>query len=396
MRMNMDINGVIDYMSTRQTTLLGMFFFFQLFFINSVSAQDAMNIYKEYKNNIAEIVVKNDMDVEVIRGTAIYAINKTFMTNAHVIKGGSQAVILVGDEKYNVVSAELSRNQDLAFVSIDTKGKDLPLKPFKFSFDIDAGQDVYVISNPVGFNQSITDGIISSIRGNIIQHTAAVSPGSSGGALFSKSGELIGIITSRHRDETSMGFGLAVEAISNELSNGSSSFFSLFDEAPLLRGKAIIGMSHADDGSMVQINLFEPSSVVKQGSLLRYKGGSRIISYENGSISRFVEFEFESLFNCKNKTSRNLFTRVYGPNKSEVLFETGESDEWYPVKEEDKAITNAYCEATLNDNQLYFSLRELHSHLISVMPMELLRKEETLNAQGGANRLLQYIQKHPN
>jgi len=390
----MEINGVINYMSTRPTTLLSMLFFFQLFFINSVSAQDAVTIYKEYKNNIVEIVVKNDMDVEVVRGTAIYAINNMFMTNAHVVKGGSQAIVLVGNERYNVVSAELSRNQDLAFVSIDTKGKDLPLKPFKFSFDIDAGQEVYVISNPVGFNQSITDGIISSIRGNIIQHTAAVSPGSSGGALFSKSGELIGIITSRHRDETSMGFGLSIEAISHELNNESSSFFSLFDEAPLLGGKAIIGMSHLDDGLTVQIDLFDP--VVKEENYLRYKGGARVISYENDAVSRFAEFEFESLFDCKNKTSRNLFTRVYGPNKSEVLFETGESDEWYPVKEEDKAITNAYCEATLNDNQLYFNLRELHSHLISVMPMELLRKEETLNAQGGANRLLQYIQKHPN
>ena len=230
----MEINGVINYMSTRPTTLLSMLFFFQLFFINSVSAQDAVTIYKEYKNNIVEIVVKNGMDVEVVRGTAIYAINNMFMTNAHVIKGGSQAIVLVGNERYNVVSAELSRNQDLAFVSIDTKGKDLPLKPFKFSFDIDAGQEVYVISNPVGFNQSITDGIISSIRGNIIQHTAAVSPGSSGGALFSKSGELIGIITSRHRDETSMGFGLSIEAISHELNNESSSFFSLFDEAPFV------------------------------------------------------------------------------------------------------------------------------------------------------------------
>ena len=120
----MEINGVINYMSTRPTTLLSMLFFFQLFFINSVSAQDAVTIYKEYKNNIAEIVVKNDMDVEVMRGTAIYATDNMFMTNAHVIKGGSQATILVGDERYNVVSAELSRNQDLALVIIDTKGKD--------------------------------------------------------------------------------------------------------------------------------------------------------------------------------------------------------------------------------------------------------------------------------
>ena len=392
----MKINGVINYMSTRPTTLLSMLFFFQLFFINSVSAQDAVTIYKEYKNNIVEIVVKNGMDVEVVRGTAIYAINNMFMTNAHVVKGGSQAIVLVGNERYNVVSAELSRNQDLAFVSIDTKGKDLPLKPFKFSFDIDAGQEVYVISNPVGFNQSITDGIISSIRGNIIQHTAAVSPGSSGGALFSKSGELIGIITSRHRDETSMGFGLSIEAISHELNNESSSFFSLFEEAPLLGGKAIIGMSHLDDGLTVQIDLFDPASVVKEENYLRYKGGARVISYENDAVSRFAEFEFESLFDCKNKTDKSLYTRLYGPDKSEVIFEAGESDEWQPVKDKFKATLNAYCEATVVNNQLYYSLRELHSYITTVMPIELLRKKETVNAQGGANRLLQYILKHSN
>lgn len=392
----MEINGVINYMSTRPTTLLSMLFFFQLFFINSVSAQDAVTIYKEYKNNIVEIVVKNDMDVEVVRGTAIYAINNMFMTNAHVVKGGSQAIVLVGNERYNVVSAEQSRNQDLAFVSIDTKGKDLPLKPFKFSFDIDAGQEVYVISNPVGFNQSITDGIISSIRGNIIQHTAAVSPGSSGGALFSKSGELIGIITSRHRDETSMGFGLSIEAISHELNNESSSFFSLFDEAPLLGGKAIIGMSHLDDGLTVQIDLFDPASVVKEENYLRYKGGARVISYENDAVSRFVEIEFESLFDCKNKTDKSLYTRLYGPDKSKVIFEAGESDQWQPVKDKFKATLNACCEATVVNNQLYYSLRELHSYITTVMPIELLRKKETVNAQGGANRLLQYILKHSN
>lgn len=393
--MNMDINGVIDHMSTRQTTLLGILFFFHLLLLNFVSAQDAITIYKDYKNNIAEIVVKNDLDGEVMRGTAIYATDNMFMTNAHVVKGGSEAIVLIGDEKYNVVSAELSRSQDFALVIIDTNGKDLPLKSFKISFDVEVGQDVYVISNPVGFNQSITDGIISSIRGNIIQHTAAVSPGSSGGALFSKSGDLIGIITSRHRDETSMGFGLSIEAISRELNN-EAGFFSLFEEAPLLGGKAIIGMSHADDGLTVQIDLFDPVSLVKEENYLRYKGGARVISYKNNAVSRFAEIEFESLFDCKNKTDRSLYSRLYGPDKSEVIFETGESDEWHPVKDKFKATLNAYCEATVVNNQLYYSLRELHSYITTVMPIELLRKKETVNAQGGANRLLQYILKHSN
>lgn len=94
--MNMDINGVIDHMSTRQTTLLGILFFFHLLLLNFVSAQDAITIYKDYKNNIAEIVVKNDLDGEVMRGTAIYATDNMFMTNAHVVKGGSEAIVLIG------------------------------------------------------------------------------------------------------------------------------------------------------------------------------------------------------------------------------------------------------------------------------------------------------------
>lgn len=383
-------------MNAQNISLLGMFVFFQLFFINLVSAQDAMTIYKEYKNNIAEIVVENDMDIEVVRGTAIYAVSNLFMTNAHVIKSGNQAYIIVGDKKYNVVSAELSRNEDIAFVSIDAKVEELPLKPFKFSFDINVGQDVYVISNPVGFNQSITDGIVSSVRGDLIQHTAAVSPGSSGGALFSKNGELIGIITSRHRDETSMGFGLSVEAISRELKTDKSNFFNLFEEAPLLRGKVIIGMSHIDDGSTVQIDLLDPSSVVREANFLRYKGGARLISYENDLVSRFVEIEFESLFDCDNKIQKSLYTRLYGPDRTKVLFATGEADEWHPINDSYEASANAFCEKKIGNNQLYFSLRELHSYITTVMPIDLLRKEETVNALGGANRLLQYIQKHSN
>ena len=193
-----------------------------------------------------------------------------------------------------------------------------------------------------------------------------------------------------------MGFGLSIETISHELNTESSNFFSLFEEAPLLRGKAIIGMSHADDGSTVRIDLFDAASVVKEGSYLRYKGGTRVISYENEEVSRFAEFEFESFFDCKNKTDKSLYTRLYGPNKSEVLFEIGESDEWLPVKDKYKATLNAYCESTVTNNQLYYSLRELHSSITTIMPIELLRKEETVNTQGGANRLLQYIHKHSN
>src|SRR5207253_2388717 len=59
------------------------------------------------------------------------------------------------------------------------------------------GQIVYAIGNPKGLSNTISEGIVSALRSapneEVIQHTAAISTGSSGGALVDSSGEFLGL-----------------------------------------------------------------------------------------------------------------------------------------------------------------------------------------------------------
>ena len=77
------------------------------------------------------------------------------------------------------------------------------------------GDPVYAVDAPQGLELSLSEGIISQLRGGhphpIIQTTVAISPGSSGGGLFTAKGELVGITTFYLKDGQSLNFALPVE-----------------------------------------------------------------------------------------------------------------------------------------------------------------------------------------
>jgi hypothetical protein len=79
------------------------------------------------------------------------------------------------------------------------------------------GQRVYAIGSPQGLELTISEGIVSALRkveeGTVIQTTAPISPGSSGGGLFDLSGHLIGIMTFQHRYGQNLNFALPADWI---------------------------------------------------------------------------------------------------------------------------------------------------------------------------------------
>lgn len=78
------------------------------------------------------------------------------------------------------------------------------------------GENVYGIGAPKGLDLSLSGGIISQLRKNknrrVIQTDTAISPGSSGGGLFDREGNLIGIMTAKFVDEDVEGIGFAIPA----------------------------------------------------------------------------------------------------------------------------------------------------------------------------------------
>ncbi len=114
----------------------------------------------------------------------------------------------------------LNQPTDLAVIRFSSN-ENFPVATFADSYELNNGQFVFAIGNPLGFNYfgSVTMGIISGqarfVPGSeyevpFLQHDAAISPGNSGGALFDINGNLIGINNMKIVDDATTNIGFAI------------------------------------------------------------------------------------------------------------------------------------------------------------------------------------------
>jgi len=120
------------------------------------------------------------------------------VTNFHIIQAAAKvAVKLKNNKTYNNVRLiRFDQKKDIAVLKIDAAG----LKPVVLgdSRNVQAGEKVVAIGNPLGLESTVADGLVSSLRKadrgfQVLQITVPVSAGSSGSPLFDLRGEVIGI-----------------------------------------------------------------------------------------------------------------------------------------------------------------------------------------------------------
>lgn len=156
------------------------------------------------------------------------------LTNNHVIKGVDTVTVTLQDGRTGEAKLIGSDpDTDLAVLKI-TLDK-LPVIPLGSSQHLRPGDIVLAIGNPFGFDQTVTQGIISATErtgfemgnlSNLIQTDAAINPGNSGGALIDMAGRLIGINTaiySRSGGHQGIGFAVPIDqanAIMQQLISG--------------------------------------------------------------------------------------------------------------------------------------------------------------------------------
>lgn len=154
--------------------------------------------------------------------------NGHIITNYHVIKGASQAIVtLANGENYPATLIGAAKEKDLAVLKIDAPQRELNPIPVGTSQGIRVGQAVYAIGNPFGLDQTLTTGIVSAldreinsqagvpIRG-VIQSDAAINPGNSGGPLLDSKGTLIGVNTAIYSPSgasAGIGFSIPVDVV---------------------------------------------------------------------------------------------------------------------------------------------------------------------------------------
>ena len=118
--------------------------------------------------------------------------------------------------------------------SLRVAGLSAPRVSFS-STEARVGQHVYAIGSPQGLELTLSEGLVSSLRpsphGAIIQTTAPISPGSSGGGLFNDKAQLIGIVTFQHKSGQNLNFALPASWISDMQQRGATESVS----APIAR-----------------------------------------------------------------------------------------------------------------------------------------------------------------
>ncbi|GAB4538510.1 MAG: HhoA/HhoB/HtrA family serine endopeptidase [Pleurocapsa sp.] len=145
------------------------------------------------------------------------------LTNAHVVSNADRVIVTLKDgREFEGVVKGTDEVTDLAVVKIDAQGADLPIAPLGDSSSVQVGDWAIAVGNPVGLNNTVTLGIISTLtrssaqvgipdkRVDFLQTDAAINPGNSGGPLLNEAGEVIGINTAIRADATGIGFAIPI------------------------------------------------------------------------------------------------------------------------------------------------------------------------------------------
>ena len=189
---------------------------------------------RQFRNPQEEAMVQNSL------GSGVIVTNEGhIITNNHVVDQVDEIEVQLSDgrtKKARLVGADAQ--VDLAVLKIDEPG----VKPLKLadSDTVQAGDFVLAIGNPFGFEETVTDGIISSkgrpnradAFGDLLQTNAAINPGNSGGPLINLRGEVVGINAAIiSRSGGSQGIGFAIPS-----NNVRTALESLLKQGRIIRG----------------------------------------------------------------------------------------------------------------------------------------------------------------
>ena len=177
---------------------------------------NASDIYTSSIGKVALIICYDQNGIPFSQGSGFFINNDSLITNHHVIEGASRVEIKLLGKKDIIRNAKViasSEKHDLAIITTNQN--------FDY-FNIDSlnseaiGSKIFTIGNPRGLEGTISEGIISAKRKedyDLIQITAPISPGNSGGPLINEKGNVIGVSTFTFKNSQNLNFSVPIKYI---------------------------------------------------------------------------------------------------------------------------------------------------------------------------------------
>ena len=251
----------------------------------------ASEIYKRSRDSVVLVLSVDQNNTPLAIGSGFYERDNIIITNEHVVRGGARFIIRrIGEDKsYPAKMLIASKRLDLAALRLASNSagaKSLPLEPQIAgqggNSQIAVGEPVIAIGNPQGLQGSVSTGIVSGFRTSngvkMIQITAPISPGSSGGPVFDSRGVVIGVATATLRGGQNLNFAVPATYIPDILSGNApdeGGKNTTRDRSILKNSNAGLSLSHyqrgwckAESFSLKNTNTFSVKNVL--GIMLYY------------------------------------------------------------------------------------------------------------------------------
>ncbi len=171
-----------------------MRFFALLFIFSAISAfaLSAEEIYEKTNNAIYSVYSLSDSN-EITFGSAVAVRKNILVSNCHVVMSGN--IVMINYNKNIYPSFILYQNKDKDLCVLLVPELNAPYVPIRKSSTLHIGEEIYAIGNPREKNRTISKGIVSNIQDEYIFTDTSTAGGSSGGGLFDKEANLVGITT---------------------------------------------------------------------------------------------------------------------------------------------------------------------------------------------------------
>jgi S1-C subfamily serine protease len=180
---------------------------------------NATELYKKVQSSVFVVIAGRTVKdlrrgTQLSQGSAVAVSRSHLLTNCHIL-GNWPYILVVQDEKVTP-AALVGRNEkwDRCVLAIKESRLD-PIKGIRGFDDLIVGEKVYTVGAPIGLERTLGEGIISGLRKleahKLIQTSAQISSGSSGGGLFDARGNLLGITTFLLRGAQNLNFAIAAE-----------------------------------------------------------------------------------------------------------------------------------------------------------------------------------------
>ncbi len=179
------------------------------------TARTAENVFADVSQSVVKIIVSDQSGIPVSSGSGVVTGRGVVITNCHVVSKGVDISVRSGKDAYPASIVLSDETYDLC--QLNVSGLNAPAVEIGGMQYVRTAQKVFAIGAPQGLELTISEGIVSALRdtrlGTIIQTSAPISKGSSGGGLFNISGQLIGITTFQAKTGQNLNFAVPADWI---------------------------------------------------------------------------------------------------------------------------------------------------------------------------------------